>query len=259
MKALKAAKPDLVIGVGGCVASQEGATIVSARALRGRRVRPADAAPPAGFDRPADAAPASPRSTSPSQRSRSSTTCRRPSVDGPSAFVSIMEGCSQVLQLLRGALHARRGSLPPVRGRAGRSGRPGRPGRARSHAAGPERQCLPRRAMGGTTEIADFALLIEYVAEIPGIERIRYTTSHPKEFTSRLVEPYARCRQAGEPPPPAGAARLGPHPDGDEARLQRAGVQEHYSPPADDPADHVDVVRLHRRLPRRDRCRLRES
>jgi tRNA-2-methylthio-N6-dimethylallyladenosine synthase len=50
-----------------------------------------------------------------------------------------------------------------------------------------------RGAMGGTTEIADFALLIEYVAEIPGIERIRYTTSHPKEFTSRLVELYERC------------------------------------------------------------------
>ncbi|HBO79602.1 MAG TPA: tRNA (N6-isopentenyl adenosine(37)-C2)-methylthiotransferase MiaB, partial [Cupriavidus sp.] len=48
-------------------------------------------------------------------------------------------------------------------------------------------------AMGGTSEIADFALLIEYVAEIPGIERIRYTTSHPKEFTSRLIELYGRC------------------------------------------------------------------
>jgi tRNA-2-methylthio-N6-dimethylallyladenosine synthase len=41
-------------------------------------------------------------------------------------------------------------------------------------------------------ETADFALLLEYVAEIPGIERIRYTTSHPKEFTSRLIDVYAR-------------------------------------------------------------------
>jgi tRNA-2-methylthio-N6-dimethylallyladenosine synthase len=39
---------------------------------------------------------------------------------------------------------------------------------------------------------ADFALLLEYVAEIPGIERIRYTTSHPKEFTQRLIDAYAR-------------------------------------------------------------------
>jgi tRNA-2-methylthio-N6-dimethylallyladenosine synthase len=41
-------------------------------------------------------------------------------------------------------------------------------------------------------ETADFALLIEYVAEIPGIERIRFTTSHPKEFTQRLIDVYAR-------------------------------------------------------------------
>ncbi len=41
-------------------------------------------------------------------------------------------------------------------------------------------------------ETADFALLLEYVAEVPGIERIRYTTSHPKEFTQRLIDVYAR-------------------------------------------------------------------
>jgi tRNA-2-methylthio-N6-dimethylallyladenosine synthase len=45
---------------------------------------------------------------------------------------------------------------------------------------------------GDTADIADFALLIELVAEIPGIERIRYTTSHPNEFTQRLVDVYAR-------------------------------------------------------------------
>jgi tRNA-2-methylthio-N6-dimethylallyladenosine synthase len=40
--------------------------------------------------------------------------------------------------------------------------------------------------------IADFALLLEYVAEVPGIGRIRYTTSHPKEFTQRLIDAHAR-------------------------------------------------------------------
>jgi tRNA-2-methylthio-N6-dimethylallyladenosine synthase len=49
-----------------------------------------------------------------------------------------------------------------------------------------------RGRMGDTAEIADFALLLEYIAEIPGIERIRYTTSHPNEFTQRLVDAYAR-------------------------------------------------------------------
>jgi len=52
-----------------------------------------------------------------------------------------------------------------------------------------------RGRMGDTAEIADFALLIEYVAEIPGIERIRYTTSHPNEFTPRLIEAYAKVPQ----------------------------------------------------------------
>jgi tRNA-2-methylthio-N6-dimethylallyladenosine synthase len=46
--------------------------------------------------------------------------------------------------------------------------------------------------MGSSAEIADFATLLEYVAEIPGIERIRYTTSHPKEFTQRLIDAYGR-------------------------------------------------------------------
>jgi tRNA-2-methylthio-N6-dimethylallyladenosine synthase len=42
---------------------------------------------------------------------------------------------------------------------------------------------------------ADFALLLEYVAAIPGIERVRYTTSHPKEFTQHLIDVYARLPQ----------------------------------------------------------------
>jgi tRNA-2-methylthio-N6-dimethylallyladenosine synthase len=44
----------------------------------------------------------------------------------------------------------------------------------------------------GDGQVADFALLLEYVHEIPGIERIRYTTSHPKEFTQRLIDAYGR-------------------------------------------------------------------
>ncbi|HRP30186.1 MAG TPA: TRAM domain-containing protein, partial [Burkholderiaceae bacterium] len=52
-----------------------------------------------------------------------------------------------------------------------------------------------RGAMGATAEVADFALLVELVAAIPGIARIRYTTSHPKEFTQRLIDAYARVPQ----------------------------------------------------------------
>ena len=46
--------------------------------------------------------------------------------------------------------------------------------------------------MGDTSEVADLALLLEYVADIPGIERLRFTTSHPNEFTPRLIDAYAR-------------------------------------------------------------------
>ena len=48
-----------------------------------------------------------------------------------------------------------------------------------------------RGAMSGTSTLADFATLLEHVAEIPGIERIRYTTSHPREMSPRLIGVYA--------------------------------------------------------------------
>src|SRR5690606_1138859 len=49
-----------------------------------------------------------------------------------------------------------------------------------------------RGPAGENGEIADFAALLDYIHEIPGIERIRYTTSHPREFTIRLIEAYQR-------------------------------------------------------------------
>jgi len=52
-----------------------------------------------------------------------------------------------------------------------------------------------RGAMGQTAEMADLAMLIEYVAEIPGIERIRFTTSHPNEFSARLIAVYGKVPQ----------------------------------------------------------------
>ena len=45
---------------------------------------------------------------------------------------------------------------------------------------------------GEEGEIADLALLLEYISEIPGIERLRYTTSHPREVTARLIEAYIK-------------------------------------------------------------------
>jgi tRNA-2-methylthio-N6-dimethylallyladenosine synthase len=112
-------------------------------------------------------------------------------VEGASAFVSIMEGCSKycsycVVPYTRGEEVSRpfEDVLVEVAGLADQ-------GVQEVTLLGQNVNAW-RGKMGETDEIADFALLLEYVAEIPGIERIRYTTSHPNEFTPRLVQAYAR-------------------------------------------------------------------
>jgi tRNA-2-methylthio-N6-dimethylallyladenosine synthase len=187
----------VLIGVGGCVASQEGAAIIARapyvdvvfgpqtlhrlpellnqRALQQRpqvdisfpEIEKFDHLPPAR-------------------------------VDGASAFVSIMEGCSKycsycVVPYTRGEEVSRPFDdvLVEVAGLADQGvkevtllGQNVNAYRGRMGAVD--------RSGKGAAEIADFALLIEYVAEMPGIERIRYTTSHPNEFTQRLIDVYAK-------------------------------------------------------------------
>jgi tRNA-2-methylthio-N6-dimethylallyladenosine synthase len=120
-------------------------------------------------------------------------------VDGASAFVSIMEGCSKycsycVVPYTRGEEVSRPFESRPfddvlveVAGLAAQG--------VKEVTLLGQNVNAYRGAMGGTSEIADFALMIEYVAEIPGIERIRYTTSHPNEFTQRLIDVYAKVPQ----------------------------------------------------------------
>ena len=112
-------------------------------------------------------------------------------VEGSSAFVSIMEGCSKycsycVVPYTRGEEVSRpfEDVLVEVAGLADQ-------GVKEVTLLGQNVNAYLGK-MGDTAEIADFALLLEYVSEIPGIERIRYTTSHPNEFTPRLIEAYAR-------------------------------------------------------------------
>ncbi|MCT7307523.1 MULTISPECIES: tRNA (N6-isopentenyl adenosine(37)-C2)-methylthiotransferase MiaB [Ralstonia] len=189
VKALKALKPDLVVGVGGCVASQEGASIVA-------RAPYVDVVfGPQTLHRLPDLIAAR-RRTGRSQIDVSFPEIEKfdhlppARVDGASAFVSIMEGCSKycsycVVPYTRGEEVSRPFDdvLAEVAGLAEQGVR--------------EVTLLGQNVnayigkMGDTSERADFALLLEYVAEIPGIERIRYTTSHPKEFSSRLIEAYA--------------------------------------------------------------------
>jgi tRNA-2-methylthio-N6-dimethylallyladenosine synthase len=115
-------------------------------------------------------------------------------VTGASAFVSIMEGCSKycsycVVPYTRGEEVNRPldDVLVEVAGLAAQG--------VKEVTLLGQNVNAYRGAMGATSEIADFALLIEYVADIPGIERIRYTTSHPNEFTQRLIDVYAQVPQ----------------------------------------------------------------
>lgn len=190
VKELKEANPKLIIGVGGCVASQEGAAIVQRapyvdvvfgpqtlhrlpELIEKRRqlgkpqvdisfpeIEKFDALPP-------------------------------PRKDGPTAFVSIMEGCSKycsfcVVPYTRGEEISRpfEDVLVEVADLADQG--------VKEVTLLGQNVNAYRGLMGDGQTIADFATLLEYVHEIPGIERIRYTTSHPKEMTSRLIDAYRR-------------------------------------------------------------------
>jgi tRNA-2-methylthio-N6-dimethylallyladenosine synthase len=115
-------------------------------------------------------------------------------VEGRSAFVSIMEGCSKycsycVVPYTRGEEVSRpfEDVLTEVAGLAEQ-------GVLEVTLLGQNVNAY-RGKMGESAEICDFALLLEYVAEIPGIQRIRYTTSHPNEFSQRLIDAYAKIPQ----------------------------------------------------------------
>ena len=111
-------------------------------------------------------------------------------VQGASAFVSIMEGCSKycsycVVPYTRGEEVSRplEDVLVEVAGLADQG--------VKEVTLLGQNVNAWRGAMGDTAEIADFATLLDYVHDIPGIERIRYITSHPNEFTQRLIDAYA--------------------------------------------------------------------
>jgi tRNA-2-methylthio-N6-dimethylallyladenosine synthase len=192
LRPLKQRNAALLIGVGGCVASQEGAAIVdrapfvdlvfgpqtlhrlprliAERRLSGRaqvdisfpEVEKFDHLPP-------------------------------PRTDGASALVSIMEGCSKYCSFC---------VVPYTRGEE-----VSRPfDEVLTEVAGLTDQGVMEITLLGQNvnayrgamsdgETADFAMLLEYLAEMPGLQRLRYTTSHPREFTQRLIDVYAKVPQ----------------------------------------------------------------
>ncbi len=187
-KHLKQHKPDLVIGVGGCVASQEGAAIIArapyvdvvfgpqtlhrlpqlmeARRVSGKsqvdvsfpEIEKFDHLPPAR-------------------------------VEGASAFLSVMEGCSKycsfcVVPYTRGDEVSR-----PFDDVLAEAALLAEHGVKELTLLGQNVNAY--RGLMNDGEVADLALLISYLAEIPGIRRLRYTTSHPLELSQRLIDVYA--------------------------------------------------------------------
>jgi tRNA-2-methylthio-N6-dimethylallyladenosine synthase len=183
-------KKGVLIGVGGCVASQEGAEII-------RRAPFVDVVfGPQTLHRLPAMLEARRRQDRP-QVDISFPEIEKfdhlppARVEGASAFVSIMEGCSKycsycVVPYTRGEEVSRpfEDVLVEIAGLADQG--------VKEVTLLGQNVNAYRGAMGESGEIADFALLLEYVAEIPGIERIRYTTSHPNEFTPRLIQAYEK-------------------------------------------------------------------
>ena len=186
-------KKGVLIGVGGCVASQEGAAIIERAPYVDVVVGPQTLhrLPQLLEQRAREQRPQVDISFPEIEKFDNLPPAR---VEGASAFVSIMEGCSKycsycVVPYTRGEEVSRpfEDVLTEIAGLADQG--------VKEVTLLGQNVNAYRGKMGGTAEIADFALLIEYVAEIPGIARIRYTTSHPNEFTQRLVDVYAKVPQ----------------------------------------------------------------
>lgn len=192
LRALKRERPDLIIGVGGCVASQEGEAIVK-RAPHVDMVfgpQTLHRLPQMIRER---------RSSGTAQVDISFPEIEKfdhlppAKIEGPVAYVSIMEGCSKycsycVVPYTRGEEVSRRFEdvLTEVAGLAAQ-------GVKEIMLLGQNVNAF--RGVMENGDVADFALLLEYVAAIPGIERLRFVTSHPKEFTQRLIDAYAKIPQ----------------------------------------------------------------
>ena len=184
---LKQERPDLVIGVGGCVASQEGDAIM-------RRAPSVDMVfGPQTIHRLPEMVTSRQQQLVPVvdvtfPEVEKFDRLPEPSVDGPAAFVSIMEGCSKycsfcVVPYTRGEEVSRSVAsvLDEVRSLAARDVK-------EIHLLGQNVNSYLGEIDGDT---ADLAELIYYVADVAGVERIRFTTSHPMDFSDNLIRAYA--------------------------------------------------------------------
>lgn len=189
---LKREKPHLLIGVGGCVASQEGDAIIQRAPFVDLVFGPQTLH---RLPQLLDARQATARA----QVDVSFPEVEKfdhlpePSVKGPTAFVSVMEGCSKyctfcVVPYTRGEEVSR-----PFDDVIAEVAALAEQGVREVTLLGQNVNAYRGRLHDG--QEADLGFLIENVARIPGIGRIRFTTSHPVEFTERLIQAYARVPQ----------------------------------------------------------------
>jgi tRNA-2-methylthio-N6-dimethylallyladenosine synthase len=191
VKHLKQLNPNLIIGVGGCVASQEGAAIVARAPYVDLVFGPQTLhrLPKLIAERRASGRSQVDISFPEIEKFDNLPPAR---VEGASAFVSIMEGCSKyctfcIVPYTRGdEIYRPLGAvLAEVAGLAAQ-------GVKEVTLLGQNVNAWRAPVDGEDGEMADFAYMLECVHEIPGIERLRYTTSHPREMTQRVVEAYAK-------------------------------------------------------------------
>src|SRR5690349_11445673 len=189
VRALKQARPGVMIGVGGCVASQEGEEIV-------RRAPYVDLVfgpqtlhrlPQLIADRRVTGRPQVDISFPEIEKFDHLPPAR---VEGASAFVSIMEGCSKycsfcVVPYTRGEEVSR-----PLDAILAEARHLASQGVMELTLLGQNVNAYRGELPGG--DAADFALLLAQVSKVEGVERIRYTTSHPLEFTQRLIDAYGK-------------------------------------------------------------------
>ena len=185
-------KSDMVIAVGGCVASQEGKKILTRAPYIGVVFGP----------QTLHRLPAMVEKYQRTGRSQVDISfpeiekfdhLAEPKANGASAFVSIMEGCSKycsycVVPYTRGEEIHR-----PLMDVLVEVAKLASQGVKEVTLLGQNVNAYQGKMPDG--EMADFAMLIEYVAEIDGIERIRYTTSHPQQFTQRLIDMYGKTNK----------------------------------------------------------------
>jgi len=192
-KNLKNTKPNAIIGVGGCVASQEG------EAIRKRAPFVDVVFGPQTLHRLPELIRASKQKKLPMvdisfPEIEKFDHLPKPRVDGPSAFVSIMEGCSKycsfcVVPYTRGEEVSR--PMDDIINEIKHLASQGvREVNLLGQNVNAYRGLYSKQGVQKNDELCDFAELLIEVADISGIDRIRYTTSHPMEFTDRLIAAY---------------------------------------------------------------------